>query len=83
VTYHSAQPRERRFEILVDGTRLAEETRPGAGTSRFLDVDYPLPAGLVAGKQRVTVRFQAVPGREIAPVFAIRTVRVAGPADPR
>ena len=76
VTYHSDQPRERRFEILVDGTRVGEETLPGAGTSRFFDVDYPLPASLVEGKQRVTVRFQAAEGREVAPVFGIRNVRL-------
>ena len=79
VTYHSDQPRERRFEISVDGTRVAEQTLPGAGTSRFLDVDYPLPASLVAGRQRVTVRFQAAEGREVAPVFGIRTIRLPGP----
>jgi uncharacterized protein len=75
VTYHSDQPRERRFEVLVEGTRVGEETLPGAGTSRFFDVEYPLPAGLVAGRQRVTVRFQAAAGREVAPVFGVRSVR--------
>lgn len=75
VTYHTDQPRERRFEVLVDGTRVAEESLPGAGTSRFFDVDYPLPASLVAGRQRVTVRFQATGGREVAPVYGIRSVR--------
>jgi uncharacterized protein len=75
LTYHSDQPRERRFEILVDGTRVGQETLPGAGTSRFLDVEYPLPASLVEGKQRVTVRLQAAESREVAPVFGIRTIR--------
>jgi hypothetical protein len=77
VTYHTDQPRERRFEVLVDGTRVGEETLPGAGTSRFFDVEYPLPASLVAGRQRVTVRFQATPGREVAPVYGIRSIRRA------
>jgi DUF1680 family protein len=75
VTYHSDQPRERRFEVLVDGTRVAEETLPGAGTSSFFDREYPLPASLVAGKPRVTVRFQAAENREVAPVYGIRSVR--------
>jgi hypothetical protein len=64
----------------VDGTRVGEQTLPGAGTSRFFDVQYPLPTRLVEGKQRVTVRLQAAAGREVAPVFGIRTVRVAAPA---
>ena len=72
VTYHADQPRARRFEILVDGARIADETRPPGGASRFLDVEYPLSAALLEGKQQVTVRFQAIEGREIAPVFGIR-----------
>jgi hypothetical protein len=72
VTYHSDQPRPRRFEILVDGTRVADETLPASGASRFLDVEHPLPAALLEGKEKVTVRFQALEGREIAAVFGIR-----------
>jgi DUF1680 family protein len=72
VTYHSDQPRPRRFEILVEGTRVAEETLPAGGASRFLDVEHPLPPALLEGKAKVTVRFQALDGREIAAVFGIR-----------
>jgi len=79
VTYHADQPRERRFEILVDGTRVAEQALPGGGASRFLDREYPLPPDLLAGKKEVTVRFQAAEGREIAPVFGIRLIRVQPP----
>jgi DUF1680 family protein len=77
VTYHSDQPRPRRFDILVDGTRVAEETRPASGASRFLDVEYALSPTVIEGKPQVTVRFQAVEGREIAPVFGIRLVHAA------
>jgi DUF1680 family protein len=75
VTYHSDQPRPRRFEILVDGERIAEQTLPGSGTARFLDVEYPLPTRMSEGRQKVTVRFQSKEGREIAPVFGVRVVR--------
>jgi hypothetical protein len=75
VTYHSDQPRARSFEILVDGERIAEQTLPGSGAARFLDVEYALPARLVEGKQKVTLRFQAAQGREIAPVFGVRVIR--------
>jgi hypothetical protein len=79
VTYHADQPRARSFEILVDGERIGEQVLPGSGASRFLDVEYPLPARLVEGRQKVTVRFQATQGREIAPVFGVRIVRADGP----
>jgi hypothetical protein len=75
VTYHSDQPRPRSFEVLVDGTRVAEQTLPASGASRFLDMEYPLPETLLRDKQRVNVRFQAKDGREIAAVYAIRLAR--------
>ena len=75
VTYHSDQPRARSFEILVDGERVAEQTLPGSGAARFLDVEYPLPTRLIEDRQKVTVRFQATQGREIAPVFGVRVIR--------
>jgi uncharacterized protein len=75
VTYHADQPRPRSFEILVGGERVAEQTLPGSGAARFLDVEYPLPPRLVEGRQKVTVRFQATQSREIAPVFGVRVVR--------
>jgi len=75
VTYHADQPRPRSFEILVEGERVAEQTLPGSGAARFLDVEYPLPTRLAEGRQKVTVRFQATQGREIAPVFGVRVIR--------
>ena len=74
VTYHSDQPRPRSFEILVDGERVASEMLPASGVSRFVDREYPLPAAVSDGRQKLTVRFQATEGREIAPVFGIRIV---------
>src|SRR5690606_20490282 len=65
VTYWSDEWRRRRFEILVDGQRIAEQTVEKGGEPRFFDVTYEVPAGLVAGKEKVTIRFQAVSGHEI------------------
>jgi len=58
---------------------VGEQTLPGSGASRFLDVEYPLPTRLIEGRQKVTVRFQATEGREIAAVFGVRVVRAEGP----
>jgi hypothetical protein len=62
------------FEILVDGTRVGR-FEPNAGARGFFDVAYAVPASVVRGKQKVTVRFQAAPNGRIAPVFGVRTVR--------
>ncbi len=78
-TYHGEERATRTFEILVDGVRVGEQRierhRPGSGTKSFFDVEYAIPADVVKGKQKVTVRFQATGGNETAGVFGIRMIR--------
>jgi hypothetical protein len=75
VTYYSDEWRRRTFDVLVDGRRVGEQVIERDGPPRFLDVEYALPAEAVKGKQKVTVRFQATNGNEIAAVFGIRMIR--------
>ncbi len=78
-TYHGEERATRTFEILVDGVRIGEQRierhRPGSATKSFFDVEYAIPAAVVQGKQKVTVRFQATGGNETAGVFGVRLVR--------
>ena len=73
VTYNSDNRRARNFSILIDGVAVKDEAHPQSSVSKFYDARYAVPAA--AGKKTITVRFQATNGNEIAPVFAIRTVR--------
>ncbi len=79
VTYsNDARARKGGFDVLVDGTKVGEQTmerRTPEQDVRFFDVKYPLPLDMVKGKQKVTVRFQAKEGDAIPGVFGIRTVR--------
>lgn len=79
VTYHGEERANRTFEILVDGVRVGQQRierhKPGSATKTFFDVDYPLSADLVKGKQKVTVRFQATEGNETAGVYGVRIAR--------
>ena len=76
VTYYSDEWRKRTFEILVDGQRLAEQTVEKDGSApHFFDAQYALPDDAVKGKQKVTIRFQATNGNEIAAVFGLRMIR--------
>lgn len=79
VTYHSEERQTRTFTILVDGTFVGEQTverhRPGSSSGRFFDVEYAIPADLVKGKQKVTVRFQATGDNGTAAIFGIRIIR--------
>ena len=62
------------FQILIDGTPIAKFV-PNAVPGSFYDALYPVPAALVAKKQKVTVRFEASPKGKIAPVFGVRMYR--------
>jgi DUF1680 family protein len=78
ITYNSEQRDRRTFEILVDGTSVGQETIERQSPelpSRFYDVEYSIPSEVVKDKQKVTVRFQATDGNEIAIVFGVRVVR--------
>ena len=76
VTYYSDEWRRRTFDILLDGQRIAGQTVEKNGSEpHFFNAEYPVPGGFTAGKQKVTVRFQATNGNEIAAVFGIRLAR--------
>ena len=79
VTYHPEERTKRSFEILVDGQRIGEQTierwLPGSAAGQFFDVEYKVPAALLTGKQKITVRFQATGGNEVAAVYGLRLVR--------
>jgi DUF1680 family protein len=74
-TYYSDEWRKRTFDILVDGQKIGEQVVEKGGAPHFYDVEYAVPADLVKDKQKVTVRFQATDGNEIAAVFGIRIIR--------
>ncbi len=63
------------FSILVDDTAITKFA-PNATATGFYLAEYSIPANLVAGKSKVTVKFQAATDGRIAPVFGVRTIRV-------
>lgn len=76
VTYYSgARRRVQKFRILVDGQHVAEQEVTRTQPPRFFDVEYAVPTELVAGKDKVTVRFEAIGTNDIATVFGLRMIR--------
>ena len=78
VTYGGNARRKSTLDILIDGKKIgdhAELPLSPEQESPFVEVDYAIPPELIAGKPRVTVRFQATEGNEIRGVFGVRTVR--------
>jgi hypothetical protein len=63
------------FAVLVDGQRVGVEEIRLTEPHRFFDIEYPLPAEIVEGKEKVTVRFEALDTGQIATVFGVRMIR--------
>ena len=59
----------RTFDILVDGRKIATEQLKGEKPDAFFDREYPLPADLLQGKTKVTVKFQPVGNSQAGGVF--------------
>ena len=49
---------DKRFDILVDDVRIADERRGAKPEKRFVGTDYSLPERLTRGKDRVRIRFE-------------------------
>jgi DUF1680 family protein len=75
VDYWGGEMGAREFDVQVDGETIATTSLNMDAPGRFWDKTYPLPAALIAGKERITVRFQAHPGNYAGGVFGIRVVR--------
>lgn len=74
VEYWGGFPGSKTFDILVDGQKIATENISNKKDGYFIQEQYAIPAELVKGKAKVTVRFQAHPGHMAGPVFDIRTI---------
>jgi hypothetical protein len=82
ITLSNDAHRNGSFDILIDGHKLgtqATRQRSPEQDVRLYDVEYALPAELVTGKQKVTVRFEAATNNDIPGVFGIRTIRTDAP----
>jgi DUF1680 family protein len=75
ITLHSEQQDRASFEVLVDGTRVATPSIVDNSVSGFYDARIVVPANLLTGKEKVTVRFQATGNGRIPTVFGVRMIR--------
>ncbi len=73
-TYRGSEGRQRVFDVLVDGERVATQTLEYHPTA-FLDFEYALPTALTRGKEHVTVKFQPHSDAATGSVFEVRIVR--------
>lgn len=74
-TYWGSDAGPREFDILVEGQKIATQKLNRDKPEEFFDVVYAIPPELSKGKTRITVRFQALPGRTAGGVFECRVMR--------
>ncbi len=67
--------KDRKFDILVDGVKIATEEWKGGKTGKFYDVEYKIPAELISNKTRITVRIEANYGKTAGRVFGVRIIK--------
>jgi len=78
VTYGGDRMRKSTVDIFVEDKKIGdhEEQRLTPDQDpQFVNVSYAIPADIIAGKSKVTVRFQATRGNEIGGVFGVRILR--------
>ncbi|MCR4396749.1 MAG: hypothetical protein NUW07_08475, partial [Candidatus Saccharicenans sp.] len=67
--------RKCQFALFVDGQLLTREEINRVATPSFIEKEYQLPEKWIKGKSKITIKFQAEPGSEIAPVVMLRLLK--------
>ena len=74
--YWGAEWGNRKFDIYIDDEKLITEDNTGKwNQSKFQDIEYPLPDTMIKGKDKVRVKFHALPGNTAGAVYYIRLIR--------
>ncbi|MBI4660300.1 MAG: glycoside hydrolase family 127 protein [Verrucomicrobia bacterium] len=74
-TYWGSDAGGRVFDVLVEGEKIATQELRNNKPNQFFDVVCAIPETLTRGKQKVTVRLQAHPGRTAGGLFGARIVK--------
>jgi hypothetical protein len=75
VKYWGGDSGGRVFDILVDDKKIATYNLNAPKPGEFVDMTYPIPPELTKGKKKVTIKFQAHPGRTAGGIFGCRIVK--------
>jgi hypothetical protein len=67
--------KNRSFDILVDGAKIASVELTGKATGKFYDEEYAIPADLLKDKTTVIIKVQSTNGKTAGRVFGVRTIR--------
>jgi len=74
--------KDRKFDILIEGIKIATEDWKGGKTGKFYDVEYKIPEDILKGKEKITVRIEANYGKTAGRVFGARLINAIKMNDP-
>ena len=74
-TWWGSDSGEREFEILVNDVVIAVMILNNNKPDSFFDTNYPLTVDMLKGKEQITVRLAAHPGRTAGGLFGCRVMR--------
>ncbi|MBN2000024.1 glycoside hydrolase family 127 protein [candidate division KSB1 bacterium] len=63
------------FDILINGKKIATENISGKKDGQFIDIQYDIEPELIAGKNKLIVRFEPHEGHRAGPFFGARTIK--------
>jgi hypothetical protein len=76
VRYWGAEWGARKFDIYIDDQKLVTEDNTNRwNEAMFKTIEYAIPDDMLKGKERVRVRFQALPDNTAGAVYYIRLLQ--------
>ena len=75
VSYWGGETGPRKFDLLVDGTKIGSQSLQNDKPGEFFDVTYAIPEDLTRGKNKITIRFEAQPGNIAGGFYGVRLIR--------
>jgi hypothetical protein len=67
--------KDRKFDVLADGVKIAYVEWNGGTTGKFYDNEYIIPADIIGGKTSVTIKIDANQGRTAGRIFGCRILK--------
>jgi DUF1680 family protein len=67
--------KDRKFDVLVDGVKIAYVEWDGGATGKFYDNEYVIPADIIGNKTSVTIKIDANHGTTAGRIFGCRILK--------
>lgn len=67
--------KDRKFDVLVEGVKIAYVEWNGGTTGKFYDFEYAIPAEVIGNKTSVTIKIDANHGSTAGRIFGSRTLK--------